>query len=141
MSQEGGLSRLQGEKEDRMTKSTMVRVAIGASVVFYVLLGVWPFFSPRSFYDALATFPPFNAHFLRDIGAFTIGIGAGVLAALRWRDALTATLAGASAASVMHMVSHIIDRDLGGKSTDVPLLALLAVVIIAGLVARTKEVR
>ena len=123
-----------------MTKSTMVRVAIGASVLFYVLLGVWPFFSPRSFYDALAVFPPFNAHFLRDIGAFTLGVGGAVLAALRWKDALTAALAGASAASVMHVISHIIDRDLGGKPTDIPLLGLLAAVIIAGFVARTKEV-
>jgi hypothetical protein len=41
----------------------------------------------------------------------------------------------------MHVISHIIDRDLGGKPTDVPLLGLLAVVIIAGFVARTKEVR
>ncbi|MGH2808533.1 MAG: pyridoxamine 5'-phosphate oxidase [Actinomycetota bacterium] len=123
-----------------MTKSMVVRIAIAAALVFYVALGVWPFFSPRSFYDALATFPPYNAHFLRDIGAFTIGIGAGVLAALRWRDALTATLAGAAAASTMHVISHVVDRDLGGKPTDIPLLSLLAIVIAAGLVARIKEV-
>src|SRR3989337_2058889 len=115
-----------------MTKSMVVRVAIAATFVFYVALGVWPFFSPRSFYDVLAEFPPYNPHFLRDVGAFTVGIGAGVLAALKWRGSLTANLAGASAASILHVISHIVDRDQGGKPTDIPLLAVLAVVIVAG---------
>jgi hypothetical protein len=30
---------------------------------------------PHSFYDNVATFEPYNRHFLHDIGAFTIGLG------------------------------------------------------------------
>jgi len=123
-----------------MTRSNVVRAALATAIGFFVVIGAWAFASPKNFYDVLAEYPPLNAHFLRDVGAFNLGIGAGLLASLRWKDAVVASLGGASAASVMHAVSHIIDRDAGGKATDAPLLWLLAVVIVAGFVARLKEV-
>jgi uncharacterized protein YjeT (DUF2065 family) len=123
------------------TTSVYVRVAWVSGVLFFVVLGAWPFLSPHSFYDALATFPPFNAHLLRDIGVFSLGTGAALLVALKWRDGLLVALAGASAASVLHVISHIVDSDKGGKATDVPLLAVLAVVLVVGVVARAKEVK
>lgn len=57
----------------------------------------------------------FNEHFLHDIGAFQIGIGATLFAGLMWTDALFVALLGASVGAVLHEVAHIIDRDLGGK--------------------------
>ena len=122
------------------SRSWVVRVAWLAGVVFFVVLGTWPFLSPHSFYDTLATFPPFNAHLMRDIGVFTMGVGAALLAALRWRDGMAVALVGAAAASVLHVVSHIVDSDKGGKATDIPLLSLLAILLIVGAVARIKEV-
>ena len=122
------------------TKSRAVRVAWISGAVFFVVLGLWPFFSPHSFYDALATFPPFNAHLMRDIGVFTLGVGAALIAALRWRDGMTVALAAAAAASVLHVASHIIDSNKGGKLSDVGLLTVLAVVLVVGAVARIKEV-
>ena len=124
-----------------MKGSPIVRVAWLGAVAFFVLLGAWPFVSPKSFYDIVATFPPFNAHLMRDIGVFTLGVGGALLAAVRWRDGLLVALAGASFASVLHVVSHIVDRDLGGKPTDVPLLSVFAVLLIAGTIARAKEVK
>ena len=124
-----------------MKGSPLVKLASIGAVAFFVLIGLWSFFVPRSFFDALVAFPPFNAHLLRDIGAFNLGIGAAVLAALKWQDALAVALAGASTAAVLHVVSHIVDSDLGGKPTDVPLLGLLAVLLVAGTLARLKEVK
>ena len=46
----------------------------------YLVLGIWAFAAPDSFYDSIAPFPPGNAHFLRDAGAFQIGIGLVALA-------------------------------------------------------------
>jgi hypothetical protein len=124
-----------------MTNSPIVRVAWVAAVGFFVVIGAWPFFAPRSFYDVLATFPPFNMHLMRDIGAMTLGVGGALLAAMRFKDGLLVALAGASTAGVFHVASHIIDADLGGKPTDVPLLSALAVLLIAGAVVRAREVR
>jgi uncharacterized protein YjeT (DUF2065 family) len=88
-------------------------VATATGVVFLVA-GAWAFFAPASFFDAAATFEPYNVHLLRDIGAFQIGIGAMLVLALLVRDALLAALAGAGTGAAFHLISHLIDHDLGG---------------------------
>jgi hypothetical protein len=104
--------------------------------ILFLGLGIWAFSAPGSFYDQIAHFPPYNRHFLHDAGAFQIGIGAALLASLRWRDAMLVALMGAAAGAGVHALSHIIDHDLGGKDTDAPLLVLLAVLLAAGALAR-----
>ena len=44
--------------------------------VAFVALGGWAMVDPRSFFAALAAFEPYNQHFLQDIGAFQVGLGA-----------------------------------------------------------------
>jgi uncharacterized protein YjeT (DUF2065 family) len=107
--------------------------------LFYVVNGVWPLVSPRSFYDQLATYPPYNEHFLHDIGAFSIGLGVGILTAIWSRDGLLAALGGVAAASVLHAYSHFIDTDLGGRSSDPYLLSLFALVAVVGVVIRLRR--
>lgn len=118
-----------------MKLSRVIAVLVG---VFLVVLGLWAFFGPRSFYDQLATFPPYNRHLLHDIGAFQFGLGATLLIAIAWADALGAALAGVGAGAVLHAAAHWADRDLGGKSSDPYLLSLLAVVIVAAALARAR---
>jgi hypothetical protein len=101
-------------------------VAVGA---FFAAQGLWAFAAPRSFYDALATFEPYNAHFVRDIGAIQAGVGiGGAVAGLRTR-AVVAGLAGLASFQVLHVVSHVVDRDAGGRpGFDLPALGAVALV-------------
>src|SRR5450759_2558526 len=70
--------------------STLVVAAFGA---FTFVLGVWAIIAPVSFFDNIGHFEPYNRHFLHDVGAFQIGLGAAALFALAWReDALLAVL-------------------------------------------------
>jgi hypothetical protein len=119
-----------------MTSQRLARIAGWAGVVFALGSGIWAFVAPRSFYDNIATFEPYNRHFLHDIGAFTIGLGAVVLFALvtHW-NALRVALAGAAVASAIHVVSHAIDSELGGRDTDLPALIIVALVFLIGAVA------
>ncbi|WP_436494002.1 hypothetical protein [Actinokineospora sp. HUAS TT18] len=119
----------------------MVKVitAIGAAV--FLGIGIWAFAAPRSFYDVVATYPPYNLHLFHDAGAFQIGIGAALLAALLWKDALSVALAGATAGAAVHAVSHILDRDLGGRTSDPAFLSTLALLFAAGLVVRLRALR
>lgn len=125
-----------------MNALTIRRVAGWAGVVFFLGSGLWAFVDPRSFFDNLATFEPYNRHFLHDIGAFSIGIGAVLAFALltTW-DALRVALAGAAVGSVFHVIAHAIDSDQGGKDTDVPGLALVTVVLIVGALAGVPRSR
>ena len=118
-------------------------VRVAALVVGGVTLaaGLWAFLSPSSFFDSVALFPPYNAHFLRDVGAFQVGLGATLLLALRWADALFVALTGVGSGAVLHAAAHVIDRDLGGRATDPYAVALVAVVLVVAAVLRATERR
>jgi hypothetical protein len=113
-----------------------VKVVIALAAVFQVGSGVWAFFAPASFYEAFATFPPYNEHFLHDIGAFLLGIGVALAAALLWRDALFVVLLGGVASASLHWVSHLLDRGQGGAASDPWTLGGFALLLIVALALR-----
>ena len=109
--------------------------------VVFVALGLWAFLDARSFFDSVAVFPPFNAHFLHDVGAFQIGLGAVLLLATVRTDALFVTLAGVAIGNAVHLLSHVMDADLGGKpATDIPFFAVLTVLLAAAAASRRRTV-
>jgi hypothetical protein len=108
-----------------------VAVALGLG---FVALGVWAVIDPRSFFDGPATFAPYNQHFLQDIGAFQVGLGAVLLLAgvPARADGLAVALVGVGVGAALHTVSHVVGRDLGGNpQTDIPTFAAMAVLLLA----------
>ena len=103
---------------------TLAALVCAASMLVF---GFWAFFAPTSFSDFI-DYGPYNEHLIHDAGAFQLGIGVGVLAAVFWSDGLLAALTGFAVASGLHTVSHYLDRDLGAHDSDVPLLGLLTLV-------------
>ena len=83
----------------------------------------------------IATFPPYNEHLTHDAGAFLTGLGVAALAGLLLSDALAAVLAGVAAGSLLHGVSHILDHDLGGRSSDPWTVSVFGLLTLAGFVA------
>jgi hypothetical protein len=118
----------------------LLGLAIGALIAAQ---GVWAFVAPRSFFDTLATFDPYNAHFIRDIGTIQVGVGvAGVVGASRRATGVVAGLAGLAAFQVLHVVSHAVDHDKGGRpGFDIPALSSLALLTTAALVAAVRQAR
>jgi hypothetical protein len=107
-------------------------VAVAAGV-FFVGSGLWAFVTPLGFFEAAATFDPYNAHFIRDIGAFQMGLGAVLLLAVPLGRALTAGLGGVGIGSAFHAIGHAIDADLGGQpALDIPFFAVLTVLLLGG---------
>jgi hypothetical protein len=115
-------------------------VAVAAGL-FLIVLGAWAFFGPQSFFDRLATFRPYNRHLIHDVGAFQIGLGATLLIALAWKDALATALAGVGIGAAFHAISHWIDKDLGGRDSDPYGLTIVAVLILAAAFAARRNVR
>jgi hypothetical protein len=114
-----------------------ILVGVLGGLVF-LLGGIWAMVAPESFFDTVATFEPYNQHFIQDLGAFQIGLGAVLLVAVlaSRADALAVALFGVGIGASAHVVSHLVGRDLGGRpSFDIPSLTLLAVLLlIAGIV-------
>jgi hypothetical protein len=97
---------------------------------------------PHSFFETAAKFEPYNQHFLQDVGAFQIGLGAVLLlAGLPARaDGLTVALIGVGVGATLHAVSHAIGQDLGGTpAQDIPLFAAIAVVLLAAGALRWRN--
>lgn len=121
---------------DRTGRFAVIVAWLGA--VFLIAVGLYAMVAPSSFFDTLATFEPYNRHFIQDIGAFQIGLGAvlALAAARPVADALAVALVGVSVGAIAHLVSHLIGMDLGGTpATDIPFFALLAaLLLVAGLV-------
>lgn len=120
----------------RMTTQRETRFARGtAGVIGFLLvaLGVWALAGPRSFFDAIAIFPPYNQHFLQDIGAFQIGLGAVLLLALRApANGLGVALLGVGVGSAAHTLSHVIGIGLGGRpAADIPTFLVLTAALLA----------
>ena len=107
----------------------MAAVTIGG--LFMLVLGIWAFFAPASFADLVAF--PYNRHLLHDVGAFQIGIGTTMLLALMWKDGVMVVLAGYVVGSGFHLLSHIIDRHIGGHSYDALVLGVMVSLGLAGM--------
>ena len=108
---------------------------------FLILLGGWAFVHPSSFFERIATFPPYNRHFLHDVGAFQIGLGAVLVASLVWRDGLLVALAGNAVGAVLHLLSHVLDRSLGGSASDFVVLGAVALLLVFAAGARLQALR
>lgn len=115
---------------------TMIVLAVG---LFNLGVGVWAFVAPRSFFDVVATFPPFNEHLFHDLGAFQGALGATLLIGLRVRNGLIVAMLGNLLGATAHFISHLIDSDLGGRSTDPIAMGFLAAALVFALVVYRQQ--
>ncbi|MCI4064494.1 hypothetical protein MRQ36_18565 [Micromonospora sp. R77] len=115
---------------------SVVRVVAGLLGIGSLVVGVWALVAPGSF-SAAVNFPP-SEHFVHDVGAFQLGIGATLLLALIWSDGLAVALGGYLVAAVAHTVSHAIDGEIGGSVVQTGLVLLTAVLALAALLLRGR---
>lgn len=104
---------------------------------FMLAAGVWSLAAPGSFAEAVDF--PYAEHFLHDLGAFQIGIGATLLLAVAWSDGLALALAGFLVANTIHAINHAVDLRLGGHAWDSWLLGATSLLVAAALAVRLRE--
>ena len=76
---------------------------------------------------------------MHDAGAFQLGLGASLLLALIWSDALATALAGFIVANTVHTVNHVVDLDLGGSAAQAWLLGVMSAALIGAFALRLKQ--
>jgi hypothetical protein len=116
----------------------LVMAGVLLSAASMLVFGFWALLSPAGFIDYV-NYHPVNEHLAHDAGAFQIGIGATLIFALIWSDAIVVVLAGFVVASGLHTMTHFIDRHLGGHGTDVPILGLFTLIALATLFLRLRK--
>lgn len=122
----------------RPAPTRIVRVCVAVLGLISIGAGLWAMTAPHSFYGQAATFPPYNRHFVHDIGAFQIGLGSCLIAALAFGDALLVVLIGNALGGVSHFVGHVADRSIGGQSSDPFTFGGLATVMVVLVVIRWR---
>ena len=112
----------------------MVPAVLLVAGLSQLLLGAWAFLSPETFYDAIASYPPQNDHFLKDVGSWQVALGAAAVIASRtpsWHVGMLAVLAVQYG---LHAVSHAIDLDEAESdaASAATLVALVAAAVLFG---------
>lgn len=121
----------------RQKLGALTTTVLVIGVLSFLVPGVWIFVATRNFAETVAPWAEFSEHFLRDAGAFQIGLGVAVLGVLLWRDAIGVVLAGLAAGTLMHAISHGIDDDYGVAAA----LAGFGLLVVLALVLHLRQVR
>lgn len=113
---------------------TIVTALLG---LLTIVIGIWCLTSTGSF-ARLVGFSE-HVHFLHDVGAFQLGLGATLLLALMWSDALCTAIAGFLLANTVHTVNHVVDLKLGGSPAQAWLLGAASVALAVAFVLRLRQ--
>jgi hypothetical protein len=115
------------------------RAGLRAGLVLLTVLqaagGLWGLLFPRSFYDDgpwVALLPPYNEHFVRDIGAYTLALAVliGAAAVVLERRLVLTAMATSLTFSIAHFVFHATHLDHYALSAVVAQTATLAVAVV-----------
>lgn len=125
----------------RPDRLDVVDVTLLLVAVPQLLLGALAFVAPGVFFDQIGPYPPENAHYVKDVGSWQVGLGAAALYAVRrpsWRAPMLGILALQFA---LHAISHLIDVDASDPSWNGPFVLAtqaLGVVVLGGLFVRER---
>src|SRR4051794_28992560 len=82
---------------------------VAALAATNLVLGLWMVLAPRSFYDAIGPFGPFNAHYVRDVSTWQLAFGGALAVAVR-RPSWRAPLLGFAVLQFgLHTLNHVVD--------------------------------
>ncbi len=105
------------------------RALVAFSGIFYLLTGLTQLIAPVWFYDNIGTLPPFNRHYIGDLGSFLLPLGIGLLVAAKNPRAHRLLVGVAALGGLLHTVNHLYDElasPLGQVPLQSPLLLLFA---------------
>jgi predicted anti-sigma-YlaC factor YlaD len=126
---------------EHRSRTDAVDVALLIVAATQLGLGALAFLAPGAFYDAIASYPPENAHFLKDVGSWQVALGAAALYAVR-RPAWRAPMLGILAIQyTLHAISHLIDVDVpdpAWQGTFALVTQALGAVVLAALFLKER---
>jgi predicted anti-sigma-YlaC factor YlaD len=102
--------------------------------LYSVLLGLFMFVAPGTFFDTLGNFGARNDHFIFDNATFEFPLGLMMLAAARWPSWRVPALAFGTLHWGLHALSHIIDPH-HGAGDSIGWLEALGLVVTTALLA------
>lgn len=115
-----------------MKSLSFPQIAAAVGGITNIAAGLSLLIAPNWFYSIVADFPPFNRHFMSDVGAFLLPLGIGLLIAARDPAKHRGIIGVAAGGSLLHVLNHLYD-DLGSFSLNHFLLNTLPLLLLAVL--------
>ena len=111
-----------------------LRTAVGALGIFHLVLGLYMFFFPASFYFRIGTYGPENTHYVGDVSTFVLALGVGLLLAVGRPSWRAPVLAVAALWYGFHALNHLFDID-EARSTARGVIDFLVLAVGCGALA------
>ncbi len=126
----------------RLTRSFVFAVVATMGLSFTVT-GLLMLFAPQFFFDNIGTFPPFNRHYMGDLGTFSLPLGVALLWASRNPMQHRLLILAAVGINLMHAGNHIYDDLLSGAfpSWQTVILMVSGLLLAAALLFVKPETR
>ena len=115
---------------------TFTRIVVAIAGAVNLFTGALLLLAPAWFFDAIGHFPPFNRHYMGDVGAFLLPLGVGLLIAARDPYRHRGLIGVAAVGSLLHVGNHLYDDIVAGQAAahfvreTLPLLALAVLLIV-----------
>lgn len=90
-------------------KNKLLSGGVALAGFFYTFVGVALLAAPVWFFENIGRFPPFNRHYMGDLGSFTLPIGIALLVAAREPLKHRLLIAVVVAANLLHAANHLYD--------------------------------
>ena len=120
-----------------------VPAGVAALAAYELVLGLWMLVAPRSFYDAVGPFGPYNSHYVRDTSTWQLAFGVALAVAVRQASWRVPLLTFAVVQFALHAVNHVVDAgeaDPGWVGVfDAVSLSLATVVLVVLLAAARRH--
>src|SRR5215210_6347038 len=87
----------------------VVPAGVAALAAGQLGLGLWMLVGPRSFYDALGPFGPFNEHYVLDVCTWYLALGIALAVAVRLASWRVPLLVFATVQYALHTLNHVVD--------------------------------
>ena len=117
------------------------RFIVGFGGIAYIFTALALVFAPEWFYANIGPFPPFNRHYMGDLGAFILAVGVGLLAASPAPARHRMLVGCAALASVLHVLNHLYDDLLSSGWSAGHFLSETLPLLLLGLLLAAVWVR
>jgi hypothetical protein len=140
----GAEARGERRKGDIMKQTKWLSGLVLFAGVMYSLVAVALLIAPTWFFENMGTFPPFNRHYMGDLGSFLLPIAVGLIVASRQPQRHFLLIVVIAAGNILHALNHIYDAIIGRGdwvhwlSDTVPLIFFAVIFLWAIMIGEWK---
>ena len=116
------------------SRARVAQFIVATQGVLNLFIGAALLFAPAWFFERIGHFPPFNRHYMGDLGAFYLAFAIALLWAARMPGRHRSLIGAVALGSLLHLGNHLYDDAISGAwSLSHALTETLPLAVLAAL--------